>query len=99
MSLLHLLLFTGRSLVVLDFADFGGLERFAVAVVVVCRRLQADELSVMFCVIFGSVGWRVDVNSESEHSPSTEVSSTAANRINLCTGLSITLLLPSSVVR
>ena len=66
MSLLHLLLFTGRSLVVLDFADFGGLERFAVAVVVVCRRLQADELSVMFCVIFGSVGWRVDVNSESE---------------------------------
>ena len=68
MSLLHLLLFTGRSLVVLDFADFGGLERFAVAVVVVCRRLQADELSVMFCVIFGSVGWRVDVNSESEQS-------------------------------
>ena len=69
MSLLHLLLFTGRSLVVLDFADFGGLERFAVAVVVVCRRLQADELSVMFCVIFGSVGWRVDVNSESEQFP------------------------------
>ena len=30
------------------------------------QAFAADGLSVMFCVIFGSVGGRVDVNRESE---------------------------------
>ena len=42
-------------------------------------------VSGAFWVLFYSVGWRVDINCKSEHSLSTEVSLTAANRIVLCT--------------
>ena len=78
-----------------SLAVIGGLWRlFAVRLSMMCMRSGVYGLSFVY-----SVGWRVDVYCKPEHSPSAEVSSTAANRINRCTGLSIILLLPSSTVR
>ena len=76
-----------------SLAVIGGLWRlFAVRLSMMCMRSGVYGLSfALLCWVEGRCQLRTN--------PSAEVSSTAANRINSCTGLSIILLLPSSTVR